>query len=61
MNIRKFLKNYYSGTYHGSTAKGALFSVNPKTGDASISGSLASLCGLENAIENIIKMELKLQ
>ncbi len=48
---RKFLKEYYSGTYYSSPAKGALFSVNPKTQDARISGSLASLCGLEKAIE----------
>jgi amylosucrase len=47
---RKFLKNYYSGNYEYSTAKGALFAVNPKTQDARISGSLASLCGLEFAI-----------
>ena len=48
---RKFLKEYYSGEYAGSFAKGALFSSNPKTGDARISGSLASLCGLEKAME----------
>lgn len=48
---KRFLKNYYSGVYDGSPAKGALFSVNPKTQDARISGSIASLCGLENAIE----------
>ena len=48
---RKFLKEYYSGTYYSSPAKGALFSVNPKTQDARISGSLASLCGLEKAVE----------
>jgi amylosucrase len=48
---RKFLKEYFSGVYGDSPAKGALFSVNPKTGDARISGSLASLCGLEKAIE----------
>lgn len=48
---RKFLQHYYLGTYPGSPATGALFSVNPKTGDARISGSLASLCGLEKAIE----------
>jgi amylosucrase len=48
---RNFLKNYYSGQYDGSPAKGALFSSNSKTGDARISGSLASLCGLEKAIE----------
>jgi amylosucrase len=46
---RKFLKNYYAGE-NGSPASGALFSVNPKTQDARISGSLASLCGLEKAI-----------
>ncbi len=47
---RKFLKDYYSGEYQLSPASGALFSVNPKTQDARISGSLASLCGLEKAI-----------
>lgn len=48
---RKFLKEYYSGAIWDSPAKGALFSSNPKTGDARISGSLASLCGLEKALE----------
>jgi amylosucrase len=47
---RLFLKDYYSGAYDGSPASGALFSVNPKTQDARISGSLASLCGLEKAL-----------
>jgi amylosucrase len=47
---RKFIKDYYSGVFPGSNATGALFSSNPKTGDARISGSLASLCGLEKAI-----------
>lgn len=46
---RRFIKEYYSGVAPGSTATGALFSVNPKTQDARISGSLASLCGLERA------------
>ncbi|MBL0335759.1 MAG: alpha-amylase [Chitinophagaceae bacterium] len=49
---RKFLKDYYSGARADSPATGALFSVNDKTGDARISGSLASLCGLEKAIHN---------
>ena len=48
---RTYLKNYYAGWQEGSVAAGALFSVNPKTGDARISGSLASLCGLEKAVE----------
>ncbi len=47
---RKFLKEYYSGSFPDSPARGALFSSNPKTGDARISGSLASLCGLEKAM-----------
>ena len=48
---RTYLKNYFTGAQAGSPAAGALFSVNPKTGDARISGSLASLCGLEKALE----------
>ena len=48
---RNFLKNYYAGNFTGSTATGALFSFNPKTGDARISGTLASLCGLEKAMK----------
>lgn len=49
---RKFIKDFYSGNVPGSPATGALFSVNPKTQDARISGTLASLCGLEKAITN---------
>ena len=48
---RRFLKDYYSGNHPDSPARGALFSNNPKTGDARISGTLASLCGLEKALE----------
>ena len=48
---KKFLIDYYSGTFEGSTAKGAPFANNPKTGDARISGSLAALTGLEHARE----------
>lgn len=46
---RSYIKNYYSGVIE-SPATGALFAVNPKTQDARLSGSLASLCGLEKAI-----------
>lgn len=48
---RKFIKDFYSGMHQYSYASGALFSVNPKTNDARISGTLASLCGLEKAIK----------
>ncbi|WP_161971788.1 amylosucrase [Algoriphagus kandeliae] len=47
---RSYLKDFYAGKFPGSPARGALFSSNPKTGDARISGSLASLCGLEFAL-----------
>lgn len=57
---RQFLKNYYSGKYRGSLSAGALFSYNPKTGDARISGSLASLCGLEKAINKEDEKEISL-
>ena len=55
---RQFLKNYYSGNVEGSKATGALFSYNPKTGDARISGTLASLCGLEKAINEKNKNDI---
>jgi len=49
---REFLVNYYSGRFAGSQATGAPFMFNPKTGDARISGSLASLVGLETALQD---------
>jgi len=57
---RTFLKNYYSGNFPHSPARGALFSSNPKTGDARISGSLASLCGLEKALEENNEYDINL-
>lgn len=54
---RKFLMDYFSGNFESSPATGALFSVNEKTGDARISGSLASLCGLETAIKKTDRKE----
>jgi amylosucrase len=48
---RRFLVDYYTGNYGMSNAKGFAFGVNKKTGDARISGSLASLAGLETALQ----------
>ncbi len=48
---RQFLLNYFTGKFAGSTARGLPFGANPKTGDARFSGSLASLVGLEVAME----------
>lgn len=49
---RKFLINYYTGNFSDSDARGFPFGENLKTGDARISGSLASLVGLEAALES---------
>ncbi len=48
---RKFLIDYYMGRFDHSHARGLPFGENEKTGDARISGSLASLVGLEYALE----------
>jgi amylosucrase len=48
---RQFLLNYYTGQSATSPAKGIAFGTNIKNGDARIAGSLASLAGLEVAIE----------
>lgn len=48
---RRFLNDHFSGRFPGSPARGALFQENPLTGDARISGSTASLCGIEEALE----------
>ncbi|NBO20877.1 MAG: DUF3459 domain-containing protein [Rhodobacteraceae bacterium] len=47
---RAFLSDFYEGVFPGSFAKGALFQVNPQTGDKRISGTMASLAGLERAV-----------
>jgi amylosucrase len=49
---RKFLIDYYTGKFSDSDARGFPFGQNQKTGDARISGSLASLVGLETALES---------
>ncbi|WP_435623850.1 amylosucrase [Flagellimonas sp.] len=48
---RKFLLDYYCQRLDWSPAKGLLFMYNPKTDDGRITGSAASLLGLEKAIE----------
>jgi len=49
---RAFLVDYFTGQYAASPARGVPFSANPKTGDTRISGALASLVGLESALES---------
>lgn len=51
-NHRKFLSDFYAGIYPGTFARGLVFQENPVTQDRRISGSLASLAGLESATES---------
>lgn len=49
---RRFLVDYYTGRHDASPARGVAFGTNPKNNDARIAGSLASLAGLETALES---------
>ena len=48
---RAYLADFYEGSFEGSFARGQFFQVNEETGDKRNSGSLASLAGLEKALE----------
>ncbi|MFP5333987.1 MAG: alpha-amylase family protein [Actinomycetes bacterium] len=49
---RSFLSAFYSGRHPGTFARGLVFQHNPATGDSRISGSTASLAGLESALQS---------
>ena len=48
---RRFLNAFYTGRFAYSFARGLPFQDNPATGDCRISGTTASLAGLESALE----------
>jgi amylosucrase len=48
---RYFLNQFYTGRFLGSFAQGLPFNFNPKTQDMRISGTTASLAGLEKGLE----------
>lgn len=48
---KQFLIHFYNGNYPGSFSKGEDYQYNPITQDARTNGTLASLLGLEKAIE----------
>ncbi len=48
---RQFLNRFYTGQFPGSFARGVPFQQNALTGDMRISGTMASLAGLEQAID----------
>ncbi len=49
---RRFLNQFYTARFPGSFARGLPFQENPKTGDCRISGTGASLAGLEAALDS---------
>lgn len=49
---RRFLADFYNGSFPGSFARGADFQVNEETGDRRTNGTFASLAGLETALES---------
>ncbi len=55
---RKFLNQFYTGNFAGSFACGVPFQHNEDTGDMRISGTMASLAGLEQAIEKDDKVAI---
>jgi glycosidase len=59
-NHRHFLNNFYTGQFPGSFARGLPFQFNPKTLDARISGTCASLAGLEKALIEETEKEVEI-
>ena len=57
---RQFLNRFYTGRFEGTFARGVPFQENPKTGDCRISGTTASLAGLEKAIAAQNEFEIDL-
>lgn len=57
---RHFLNEFYLGHFPGSFGRGLPFQENPKTGDCRISGTCASLAGLEKALDSEGPQEVEL-
>ena len=49
---KKFLNDYFTGSYPGSTSRGELYNNDPRLGDARLCGTTASLCGVQAARES---------
>lgn len=60
---RQFLNAFYTGEFPGSFARGVPFQYNPDTKDMRIAGTMASLVGLEQALEEnddyLVEMALR--
>ncbi len=56
---RRFLTQFYTGKFEGSFSRGQPFQESPTTGDARVSGTTASLAGLETALESCDEYAIK--
>ncbi|WP_342782233.1 amylosucrase [Thiohalocapsa marina] len=57
---RKFLTRFFVGEHEGSYARGAPFQEDPVSGQARVSGTCASLAGVELALDTQDDVELEL-
>ena len=48
---KKFLYEFYEGSFPGSYARGERYNYDPKTQDARTCGTTASLCGIEKGLD----------
>lgn len=48
---RRFLNQFYTGRFPGSFASGVAFQENPANGDCRVCGTLASLAGVDTALQ----------
>lgn len=60
---KQFIIQFMEGRFPGSFSRGELYEFNPVTLDARNSGTLASMCGLEQAVEekDFYKLELAIK
>jgi amylosucrase len=49
---KKYLNDYLTGKWPGSSARGELYNDDPRLGDARLCGTTASLCGVQAALAN---------
>jgi amylosucrase/maltose alpha-D-glucosyltransferase/alpha-amylase len=56
---RRFLTDFYTGRFKGSFARGMPFQENLATGEARISGTCASLAGLEKGLREEDELEIE--
>ena len=54
---KRYLNDYFTGKWPGSVSRGELYNDDPRLGDARLCGTTASLCGIETAGEDPVRME----